>query len=138
MTIAALVKNIQERRKKPDIYEHSFPKSSIIVERFPVSNSYITAHAHRLKKNPKNMLLSWIYYRLFTMLDVLRPGSTIWYRRYAQCMNDTRACKGRHHNIYLCKMMRIHWEIFQRVSFFYSLLTAVSTIAFSQKYNYKI
>lgn len=53
MTIAALVKNIQERRKKPDIYEHSFPKSSIIVERFPVSNSYITAHAHRLKKNPK-------------------------------------------------------------------------------------
>lgn len=71
------------------------------------------------------MLVSWIYYRLFTIFGVVRPGSTIWYKRTHSvwCMNFTRvrwACAVRQHPfslstwskialcIYLNKIMRIH------------------------------
>lgn len=43
-------------------------------------------------KNNNTLLLSWINYRSFTMLDVVRPGlhyDTRSYRRCALCMKDT-------------------------------------------------
>ena len=53
----------------------------------------------------ETLLLSWIYYHLATVLDVVSPGFSRRCRRYALCMNDTRvrcACEVRQHC--LCKI----------------------------------
>lgn len=63
------------------------------------------------------LLLSCIYYYLHvsTVLDVVRLGSTIRWRRCAPCMNDTRmrcAREKRQHYMYLCKRMWTPWIFF--------------------------
>ena len=77
------------------------------------------------------MLLSWIYYHLATVLDVVSPGFSRRCRRYALCMNDTRvrcACEVRQHC--LCKIIRIPWTSFQRINIFCISLIVVFFILY--------
>lgn len=82
------------------------------------------------------VFLSWIYYCLFT---IMQPGLTIWRRRYAFCMNDIRVrCAREVRQHYLCMIMQIPWQSFQRNILFYFVLIVVSFISIFITHYYKL
>lgn len=79
------------------------------------------------------LLLSWNYHHYWTMLNVVRPKSTIWCRCYALCMNDKCVLCAREvrlHNMNMCKIIRIPWKCIQRIQSILFPLIVVSFISF--------
>lgn len=113
-----------QNRFKERIYTYTKSKSVVYVE---------------TDKYNVPLLLSWIFYHVSTVLDVVRLGSSIRSRRYAFCIKGTRvrcACEVRQH--YLCKIMRIPWKFFQRINPVLSFIDIFYYSFFLQTYYYKV
>ena len=143
---------MNDETRQTEIQPQILQKSSIIVDRFPVC--VVTSHIrkphtvadramsviawileterfcrNRWKQVNVTLLLSWIYYHLATVLDVVPPGFSKRCRRYALCINDTRvrcACEVRQHCVR--KIIWIPWKSFQRINVFCISLIVVSFI----------
>lgn len=55
------------------------------------------------------VLLSWIYFHLFTMFDGMGPVSAMWCW-HVWCVREVTL-----RTMYLCKIKRIPWKFFQRI-----------------------
>lgn len=85
--------------------------------------------------NMENLLLSWIYYILFSMLSVVQPSSKKNNADIAHYVWPTRVrCARKVRQHYLCNIMQILWQFFQRMYpyFLFSLYLDFFYIFFSK------
>lgn len=84
---------------------------------------------HKLKKTGFFYCRNWWKrYHVFS-----KSGVTLWCRRYALCMNETRVrCAPELRRHYPCKIIWIHWKFSQRncVTLFHFLLDIASLFSF--------
>lgn len=137
MTITALVRNIQQKTKQ------NILKSTLILEKIldhcrtfssSVLSYYSTCAKHTLADHPVTAGTSenevfletdksdftlfihyWIDYHLYSVLNVVLPGSTMRCMCFAFWMNNTRvrfACEVRQHYTVCARYFKYIWSLF--------------------------